>query len=203
MYQKLLSHNPEQIFLVQGFKKDFESYLKNISENISSVEYLSLSRFTKEDAFEVIRFNLERSKNSWLIIYFDVFMSEASQILLKTLEEPTDGIHIVFVTPHPYLVPQTIRSRVRLITSNGESNLEEPDFLSSKKEIQEYIKVFGDENINASVRRAKATIFLDQLEQLFYKEPEKIKIIYDAKDMLFKANMPTKQIVEFVVTMVF
>jgi hypothetical protein len=140
-------------------------------------------------------------------VYFDVFVSDAAQVLLKTLEEPREGIYIVFVTPHPYLIPQTIRSRVRLVRSEGLAfgTDNKPAFLTSKQALLEYVKdTFGsDSDEDASVRRAQATVFLDAIEQHVRTSPEKVQVVYEAKDMLFKANMPTKQVVEYVVSMIF
>lgn len=203
MYKKLTELAPEQIFLVQGNSDFFEKLQESVSAKVGNLEYLNLSRFTKEDAQTLVAFNAERAGGAWCLVYFDVFMPDASQILLKTLEEPNEGIHIVLVTPRPYLVPQTIRSRVRLILGNIE--IETPDYLSSKKALLEYVKkTFGKESEeDASVRRAQATVFLDAIELKVKESPEKLKAVYEAKDMLFKANMPTKQVVEYLVTMVF
>lgn len=206
MYKKLISYNPEQIFLIQGNEKTFASLVEDFSKEQVILESQKLSRFTMEDAKDLVAFNLERIGDSWCVIYFDVFVGGATEVLLKTLEEPREGIYIVFVTPHPYLIPQTIRSRARIIPSEslafGDAE-DLPQYINSKKEVLEYIKIFGDEDIEASDRRAMATVFLDQLEAHFRAEKEKIKTIYQAKEMLFKANMPTKQVIEFVVTMVY
>jgi DNA polymerase III delta prime subunit len=202
-YKELISHKPEQIFLIQGDVSLFEKIADDFTLNTKNVEKINEAKFTTEDAKYLVEFNLERPENSWCVVYFDTFVSDAAQILLKTLEEPRENIFIVFVTPHPYLIPQTIRSRVRLIISKENSNQEIPDYLKSKKEILEYIKVFGNDDIEAATRRGQATVLLDQLEQYFKDDKQKIKSIYEAKDMLFKANMPTKQVIEFVVTMVY
>lgn len=206
MYQKLFFYKPEQVFLIQGDEKVFASLVEDVSKEDVSLEQQKLSRFTMEDAKGLVTFNLERGENSWCVIYFDVFVPDAAQVLLKTLEEPREGIYIVFVTPHPYLIPQTIRSRARIVPSEGLAFGDtegEPKYFASKKEVSEYIKVFGDEDIEASDRRAMATVFLDALEKHFRGDREKAKSIYEAKEMLFKANMPTKQVVEFVVAMVY
>lgn len=203
MYKRLISYSPEQIFLIQGNLETFEELIEDTSSIIPNVERQSLSRFTIEDAHNLVEFNLERAPNSWCVIYFDVFMNDAAQVLLKTLEEPREGIYIALVTPHPYLIPQTIRSRVRLIPDVLLT--EAPGYLKSKKLVEEYLKEnFGSESDeDASVRRAKATVFLDALESHVRTSPEKSKVIYEAKEMLFKANMPTKQVVEYAVAMVF
>lgn len=202
MYKKLSELAPEQIFLLQGQELFFDTLVETVSEKVINLEYLKLSRFTKEDAQTLVTFNLERVGDAWCLVYFDVFMNDASQILLKTLEEPNDGIHIVLVTPYPYLVPQTIRSRVRLLITDVE--IETPTYVSSKKTLVQYIKdVIANEDIDASERRAHGARLLDAIEKSVKDDPEKLNIVYEAKDMLFKANMPTKQVVEYLVSMVY
>ena len=204
MYTTLSSLNPEQIFLLQGSAETFAALVEDIAPQTIALEEQKLSRFTMDDAHTLVTFNLERAHGSWCIVYFDVFVSDAAQVLLKTLEEPREGIYIVFVTPHPYLIPQTIRSRVRLVLAEG-LTFRNPPYLQSKQSLLEYVKeTFGsDSEEDASVRRAQATVFLDAIEQHIRTSPEKAKVIYEAKDMLFKANMPTKQVVEYVVSMIF
>ncbi|MCC7436466.1 hypothetical protein IT402_01155 [Candidatus Nomurabacteria bacterium] len=203
MFKELTNYYPQTVFLIQGDKNTFDSLVEDVSKEIPSPENFNLSRFTIEDAKKIVEFNLEREPNSWCIVYFDVFVSDAAQVLLKTLEEPRENIYIIFVTPRPYLIPQTIRSRVRLVTNNI-SNIE-PKYLSSKQSLLEYIKkTFGSESEEeASVKRAQATILFDNLEHKNKKDSEKIRVIYEAKQMLFKANMPTKQVVEYLVTMLY
>jgi DNA polymerase III delta prime subunit len=202
MYETLAKLAPQQVFLIQGNKNAFASLLNDLKSNSIFVEGEILSRFTMEDANNIVSFNLQRGAGSWYVVYFDVFVNNASQVLLKTLEEPNEGIMIVFVTPHPYLIPQTIRSRARLISTDLKNDI--PKYLSSKKDILEYVKdIFGDDSVEASIRRAEATVFLDQLEQYFKNNPEKIKYIYETKDMLFKANMPTKQVIEYLISIIY
>lgn len=199
-YHDLQSRAPEQIFLIQGTETLYESLLQDISIHVLS-ESMKLSRFTKDDAATVRSFNLERVGESWLVIYFAVFQNDAAQSLLKTLEEPNDGIHIVFITPHPYLVPQTIRSRVR-ITQVHEDTAEQ--IKVSKKDFDTFIKEkLATESIDASEKRALASNFLDIVEQTVRGEPEKSKVVYEVKDMLYKANMPTKQVMEYLAAMIF
>jgi hypothetical protein len=203
MYTTLTSYNPEQIFLLQGNSETFAALVEDIAPQTVALEERNLSRFTMDDAHTLVTFNLERAPNSWCVVYFDVFVNDAAQVLLKTLEEPREGIYIVFVTPHPYLIPQTIRSRVRLVPET--LLITKPEYLSSKAALQSYIKdTFGSESEeDASVRRAQATVFLDAIEQHVRTSPLKAQVVYEAKDMLFKANMPTKQVVEYVVSMIF
>lgn len=206
MHTTITSLSPQQVFLIQGNSSLCEQLVNELATAHISYEVQYLSRCTIEDAKEVVRWNNEHAGTpDWLIIYTTLFISEAAQVLLKTLEEPGREVRIVFVTPHPYLVPQTIRSRVRLLlgTQLQESGVV-PEYMQSKKVFLDYIKdVLGDEDIDASERRAQATILLDTLEHLCKKFPEKVDYIYKAKTMLYRANMPTKQVMEYVATMTF
>lgn len=203
MFKALIELAPQQTFLLQGDQQTFKSLVADANAQTDFLEQRNLSRFTVEDAQAVVSFNLEREPGAWCIVYFDIFVTDAAQVLLKTLEEPRESIYIVFITPHPYLIPQTIRSRMRLIPGSASPTI--PEYFASKKILQEYIKeTFGSESDeDASLRRAKATVFLDALEQYIRSSPEKASLLYEAKDMLFKANMPTKQVVEYIVSMVF
>jgi DNA polymerase III, delta subunit len=202
MYQNIIFCAPEQIFLLQGDQQKYLDIVESISAAVPFVETLNLSRFTIEDAHNLVSFNLERNINSWIVIYFDIFVNDAAQVLLKTLEEPKSGIYIIFVTPHPYLIPQTIRSRVSLLMNN--LVISKSEHFSSKDLALSFIKNnLADDTIEASIRRAQTSLFLDELEQYVCQSPEKLKIVYEAKDMLFKANMPTKQVVEYAVSMVY
>lgn len=203
MLETIKGLSPQQVFLIQGDKKLLSELSIKLAEKNIFAEIKSLSRFTMDDAHELVTWNIDNSgSESWYFVYFDIFVSDAAQVLLKTLEEPGVGVHMVLVTPHPYLVPQTIRSRVRLLLTDIEA--ETPTYMSSKKELNEYIKeVLGNEDIDASERRAQATQLLDAFEYKMKGDSTKLSYVYKAKEMLYKANMPTKQVVEYLVAMVF
>lgn len=195
--------SPQQVFLIQGDAALLSDLASKLTEKSIFAEVKILSRFTMDDAHELVTWNIDNTGNeSWCVVYFDIFVADAAQVLLKTLEEPGAGVHMVLITPHPYLVPQTIRSRVRLLLTDVVQ--ETPAYLTSKKALNEYIKdVLGNEDIEASDRRAEATKLLDAFEHKMKGDPVKIEYIYKAKEMLYKANMPTKQVVEYLATMVF
>lgn len=203
MLDTIKSLSPQQVFLIQGTPSLLSGVVSKLNERHGTAETHVVSRFTMEDARTLVSWSIDNSGNeSWYLVYFDMFVSEAAQVLLKTLEEPGNGIHIVLVTPHPYLVPQTIRSRVRLLLTD--ITIETPRYMSSKKALNEYIKdVLGNEDIEASDRRAEATKLLDAFEHTMKDDSVKIAYVYKAKEMLYKANMPTKQVVEYLVAMVF
>lgn len=59
------------------------------------------------------------SKKIYLIEDFDLVTIEGQNALLKTLEEPLDGIYLLLVTDHIDNVLETVRSRCQIIEMSG------------------------------------------------------------------------------------
>jgi len=195
---------PQNMFLIQGDEASFDELVASIVPTEPLVQALSVPRFTMDHARTVAEFATEGTgENRTYIIYFSVFSPEAAQVLLKSLEEPAQGTRIVFVTRYPYLVPQTVRSRLMIVESGhlkGEGTKKTTDIL---KAIQ---KEAAEKDDDAAVRRSRAVVLLDELEQSLYSEVRPrfrdVDTIYQAKAMLFKANMPTKFVLDYVATVV-
>jgi DNA polymerase III delta prime subunit len=191
---------PQRIFLVQGN----ESVYQKLCDQYASpaLHQLAVNRFTIDDARDVATWMIDGTgEERMLLIYTPLFSPDAAQVLLKSFEEPDLLTTVVLVTPYPYAIPLTIRSRVVLISSDQYA---QPELAIQKSELLEYAKQeFGKESDeDASSKRAHATAFLDQLELLARNDPQKARAIYEAKHMLFVANMPTKFVVDYAVTAV-
>ena len=190
---------PQQIFLIQGNKNDFQTFVDDYTKKEVLDMVLDVSRFTVDDAQELVAFNLEENGTErWCIVYFPIFSPEAAQALLKTLEEPTGGTHIILMTPYPYLVPLTIRSRVALLNADTASTTA---ITMTKQDAEELVKnILADDDIPAADRRAHAATMLDTFEAMAKENRVKATAIYKAKDLLFKANLPSKQVVEYAIS---
>ncbi len=197
----LAQHAPQQIFLLQGNKQDFQELVDQYAKEGTLAAMLEAPRFTVEHAQELVEFNLqENGTDRWYVVYFPVFSPDAAQALLKTFEEPGVGIHIVLVTPYPYMVPLTIRSRVGLLVADS---VKTAAATLTKKDAEDFIKnVLGDDDIDAATKRAGAASVLDMFEAMTRGNTKKANAIYKAKELLFKANLPTKQVVEYAVSVV-
>ncbi len=195
-------YKPQRIFLVQGNVEQFYTLAHEMEDTFAIVHMLNVARFTKDNARTVASFAVEGDDTERaIIVYFSVFSSDAAQLLLKSLEEPDQRTTIVFVTPYPYIVPLTIRSRVALLqTQRAMVAVQTMD----KAQALEYVKkeLSSDSDDDAATRRASAVALLDQFEAQFKTDAKKSAIIYDAKRMLFKANMPTKVVMEYVASVV-
>ena len=194
------TYKPQRMFLVQGNDEQYEAIVADAKDSWQIVQTLSVSRFTVHHAHDAASFAVEGSGSERiLVVYFSVFSPDAAQILLKSLEEPDELTTIVFVTPYPYTIPLTIRSRVMLIQTERSSIV---PIKRTREQALAYVKdeLSSDSDDDAATRRAKAVVFLDELETLYKSDAQKSQTIYDAKRMLFKANMPTKYVMEYVVT---
>lgn len=196
----LQDYLPQRIFLMQGNEASYQTLCQQYES--PTLHTLLTNRFTIDDAREVASWITQGiGEERLLIVYTPLFSPDAAQVLLKSFEEPDLLTTVVLVTPYPYAIPLTIRSRVVLLRGD---TVTAPDLAIKKSELLEYAKQeFGKESDeDASSKRAHATVFLDQLEILAQKDPLKAHAIYEAKHMLFVANMPTKFVVDYAVTAV-
>lgn len=183
---------------MQGDERVFES----ICSEYPGTHALSVPRFTVDHARHVAQFATEGTGEArMLVIYFAVFSPDAAQVLLKSLEEPAPDTTIVFVTPYPYVVPLTIRSRVMMLTPERHTETHRYTKAQAAAYIKDELASTNDDG--AAMRRAKAVAFLDDLETMFKAAPEKARTIYEGKRMLFHANMPVSYIAEYVVATCF
>jgi len=134
-----------------------------------------------------------------MVVAFSVFSPEAAQVLLKSLEEPADGISIIFITRYPYLVPRTVRSRLMLL---HRQELPRVNLRTTASVLEEIKKEAAEKDDEAALRRSRAVALLDELEQVVRQHPRAADTIYRAKAMLFSANLPTKYILDYVSTVI-
>lgn len=198
----LSQYLPQRVFLIQGDQSAFDALAEELQASYALVHGLSVSRFTVDHAKTVAAFALEGDGTERvMVVQFAVFSPDAAQVLLKALEEPDLQTSIILVTPYPYVVPLTIRSRVMLLQTER-TKVETTKHTQS--EVFAYIKkeLSSDADEDAATRRALALKLLDQLEFQTKSDTAKSRAIYEAKRMLFKANLPTKFVMEYIATAV-
>ncbi len=203
-YDELERYAPQQTFLIQSTEEAYEAFLATALVSSPFIHTLSVPRFTTDHARALATFIAAGTGEARVhIVFFSVFSPDAAQVLLKSLEEPDFETTIILMTPYPYTVPATIRSRVMLLHSDTE---QEPCAftISSRDDMLALIKnEFGtDADDDAATRRARAVELLDSLETFVKNDPLKAGTIYEAKKMLFAANLPTKYVLEYAVSVV-
>ena len=195
---------PQRTFLIQSTQSAYDRHVAEALLENSFVHSLSVPRFTVDHARTLATFIAEGTGQQRVyMIFFSVFSPDAAQVLLKSLEEPDLDTTIMLMTPYPYTVPATIRSRVMLIHSVDEK--EKSAFaISSRETMLAMIKTefATDADDDAATRRARAVELLDSLEHCIKNDPKKAGTIYEAKKMLFTANLPTKFVLEYAVSVV-
>lgn len=202
MFEQLAQYEPQHTFVVQGGESVFNAYTAEIITRGYGLYAKNLARLTVDDATDIREFIMaETGEPQYCVVYFSAFTGGAAEILLKILEEPPIEARIVLITPYPYLVPQTIRSRVRIV-----SNLQKKEdrVVIDKKNVAERLALaLGDEKEEAAIRRERALFFLDDLEYSLKHDKAKAALVYEAKDLLLKGNLPSKQVLEYITTMLF
>ncbi|MEO5646202.1 MAG: hypothetical protein ABIO57_03860 [Candidatus Paceibacterota bacterium] len=198
---------PQKTFLLQGDENQFDELFATAVVNNPLTNGMAVPRFTTDHAKNLVTFiNEGTGTDRYFIVYFSIFSPDAAEILLKSLEEPDLDTTIILMTPHPYLVPGTIRSRTMLIQSHSALSATRdvaPRILSREVVLAQIKDEFAsDADDDAATRRAKAIEMLDILEAYVRSTPKKADIIYKAKDMLFAGNLPTKYVLEYAASMV-
>jgi len=196
---------PERTFLIQGSELFFDTFLGEAVATDPFVHSLSVPRFTRDHAITLATFiNEGTGERRVYFVFFSVFSPEAAELLLKSLEEPDLDTTIVLVTPYPYTVPATIRSRVRLIHSEVHAPGKQQFAISTRDALLAQIKdeFGGDADDSAALRRARSIELLDALELHVKHDPIKAGVIYEAKKMILKANLPPKFALEYAASVV-
>ena len=194
------AYAPQRMFLIQGTDADFDAMVGELAARDPLTQALSVPRFTIEHARMVSAFASEGDgADRTMVVAFSVFSPEAAQVLLKSLEEPADGISIIFITRYPYLVPRTVRSRLMLL---HRQELPRVNLRTTASVLEEIKKEAAEKDDEAALRRSRAVALLDELEQVVRQHPRAADTIYRAKAMLFSANLPTKYILDYVSTVI-
>lgn len=200
------SYTPSHVFLIQGGVGALDTLVQDLKQEEVSHTVFSFPSLTMDIAKE-LRSNVSAfgEGEHWVLVSFSFFTRDAGDVFLKLLEEPYNGMHIILCTPYPYLVPDTIRSRVLFLIGDDHSTVRAPFFALSLDEKLEHIKKFfgTDAEDEAAVRKVEAFAILDEYEKVLHssKRFSESKFLYDAKRMIAYAGIPPKQALDYVVTM--
>lgn len=202
----LHSYTPSHVFLIQGGSHTLDKLVYDLNqENVSHSVYAYPS-LTIDIAKELRTAVSDYGEGQhWVLVSFSFFTKDAADVFLKLFEEPYSGMHIILCTPYPYLVPDTIRSRVLFLIGEQEKEKKDNFFtLSIDQKLEHIKKYFGtDAEDEAAVRKAEAFALLDEYERVLHtnKRFSESRFLYDAKHMIAHAGIPPKQALEYVVTM--
>lgn len=157
-----------------------------IDEENSDLLFQKYEAFTMDDSGEIkdwySRSGVSNGKRV-CIIATQFINREAEQTLLKILEEPKENMHFFVILPDASILADTIISRVHVLKMKKpeDTDLQKSvnSFLSStsKKRIDIValiIKENKDEN-NSGKLRSYATIFVNELEKIYYQKFKKEK----------------------------
>ncbi len=146
-------------YLIEG---DIENTVATITTHLGELgfapdttRHITKDHFTIDDAHELQSNQIETTDNinKFFIVTFNTIGHEAEQSLLKTLEEPKEGTHFFFVTPHIHGIRDTILSRCYKIIGDTASDS------SIEKMVKDFLKG------NSADRFAKVAEILESAEE--------------------------------------
>ena len=185
---KIANNNHPDLFLIdhnnlnQTKKSQFSGH--NFSEN-NNFEIIKIEQIRKIKIF-LGQKSLESDKKIVFIDNAHLLNEAASNCLLKTLEEPNNGIFIL-ITPKLNLLLDTIKSRCQLIRFRSFSN--------------QQIKLFLKDNLNPNISIINRNLNFQDLVNLANGSPEKlldkIKILDQlSEEILGKLEFPLEEKLE-------
>jgi DNA polymerase III delta prime subunit len=127
MFQSLQKDNLYHAYLLIGERETVLAELREMLEEMDietegnpDVTFEEIDVFLLEHAHRLrssARYRSAEGGKKIFVFAFNTMLSEAQNALLKTLEEPTEGTHIFFVTRAEESLLSTVRSRMQVITS--------------------------------------------------------------------------------------
>lgn len=209
-----LEGNHDQIIplLLEYIEKEGIAGKDSISIIIKPVFYIDDSREIKEEQRAV------RDGRKIIIIAFDRIIDTAQHALLKTIEEPTEGTHYIFINRNINALLPTVRSRLFLIKPHDRSDtanfeMDSLEYLRSdyfgrieitKKLISKCRGEDDESDDERAVARRDLMKFLDSCERVFsdlmhqgkLEYSESIRLILLAKNDLNDPSPSIKMIFE-------
>lgn len=137
----------------------------------------------------------------WFVVSFFAITREAQNALLKTIEEPGEATHFVFVTPDVSRILSTLRSRMRIVRrESAESSEEAEQFLANSlsARLAFITPIVKDKD------RPQAVLFLRSLEgtararDLARTHPSFVHDLIRLRNYLGDTGSSVKHILEFI-----
>lgn len=180
--------------------------------------YEEFDRFSISDARNLremqLRKTTDRGKKIF-IIAFNFITREAQNALLKVLEEPTEGTHILLVVPSAHMFLDTVISRAHIITHESKDVQKQVDaqkFIDmSLKKRQDFVTKLIKEIKDDKKSKIDAIELIRGLQQVFHarlqekKERESSRILSELQKVesyLHDTSSSVKMLMEYVMVLV-
>jgi len=192
----------------------FEYFKKEgVDFELESNQYIQETNvFTIEDARNLKRFVSEKSLDGgrmFVIIFTENFSHPAQHALLKTLEEPGNGVFVVFVTPREHTLLATLKSRAllhylevqKIPSPISVSIFQKANPAKKLQLVDEYLKKVKNDDTQ-DIKR-EVTHFLNAYEELLHEEGgvkkniSQFDAIFFAKEYLHDQGSSVKQLLEY------
>ena len=184
-----------------------------IGQSTSDFSLHSVETFTIDDVRNlkhIVSEKAQENKHMVVLIETTHFSHPAQHALLKTLEEPNQGVTIIFITPHEHLLLPTLKSRVvlhylsvsEIISPIDVKIFARVNVAKRLKMVDEFLqKIKDDESLHETSRR-DALAFLHAYEAHLYQESslekshKEFEAIFFAKEYITDQGSSVKQLLE-------
>src|SRR3989338_1616914 len=182
------SKNMHHAYLFAGahtVADEISEFLKSLYEGQKENIDISIEKhhsFTVDESRLLKAMHTEKGNDGkrFFVISAEFFTREAENALLKAVEEPPLGVHFFFVTPRPWLLVPTLRSRMQFIKSEDDVTISKEDLKKAESFLKalkgERIKIIGEiiknheDDENSAPLRNEAMYLLSALEFVLYKK---------------------------------
>lgn len=186
-----------------------------LGPSFSDFHIKATETFTIDNARELKQLVSQKSQtHSKLVILLKIahFSHPAQHALLKTLEDPYEGVTVIFITPHEHLLLPTLKSRVvvhylspsEIVSPIDVKIFQRANVAKRLKMIDEYVKKIKDDNSFHETSRRDAMSFLNAYEAYLHtqgdisQKQKHYDAIFFAKDYLNDQGSSVKQLLEYV-----
>lgn len=187
----------------------------DLGPEFSDFHSKTVETFTIDDARDLKQFVSQKSqtKDKLVVLIETVhFSHQAQHALLKTLEEPYQGITIIFITPHEHLLLSTLKSRViihylasqEIISPIDVKVFERVTPVKRLHMVDGFLKKIKDDEGIHQTSRDDASSFLNAYESYLYslggvlKRRKEYDAIFFAKEYITDQGSSIKQLLEYV-----
>lgn len=136
--------------------------------------------------------SIENNKKIYIINNAELLNVQASNSILKFLEEPEDGILAILITNNIYQLLPTIVSRCQVISLTRKNQNLINYFLISEEVLTDYLKIVNNFILNLEKNQKKALLMTQKLWHDYFKERKDLIVGFELILLYYKDVLNVK-----------
>lgn len=192
-------------FDIPAIKSHFDKVLVSEFE-IFDFNYDTILVDNAREIIDLANRKISDSKKNFFFIKTNSINHQAQNSLLKSLEEPTSGLHFFFVLPELNNILPTVLSRAFVVLDENKINIDSSFFKLNLAEKIKHVEKLAAEIKDGKKTKQDAINFVDSLIEFlntksdFKKEfPQKIQDILELRSFISDSGSSVKSILEAII----